>query len=211
MPLLRAYDAERDTITVSVRDAYLDRLYRYSDIRDHLPFLREQAAVRDKPQIAELGTRTGNSTLAFLDGASVTGGHVWSVDIEDILQYPDGMKPWAGLPSWTFVHGDSLDPEVQASLPQELDILFNDASHEYLPTLEECRRYVPMIKPGGLALFHDTKLLLWSENGITWSGSSDKNKNETPPVRRALDDYCAETGLAWEEMDGEFGLGVIRL
>ena len=202
MPLLRTYDAERNTITVTVRDAYRDRLSHNTDIKEYLPFLHEEAAKRDHPVVVELGTRAGNSTLAFL----AAGAEVWSVDIEDIRLNPDGMMPWRNLPEWHFIQGDSLN--VQADVPEEIDIFFNDASHEYQPTLEECWAYVPKVRPGGVALFHDTRLLIWKENGVPWYGRD--MKDEFPPVRKALDDYCAETGLTWEEIPGDYGLGVIR-
>ena len=32
-----------------------------------------------------------------------------------------------------------------------------------------------------------------------------------PEVRQALDEYCAETGLSWENLPGMYGMGVIRL
>ena len=31
-----------------------------------------------------------------------------------------------------------------------------------------------------------------------------------PEVRQALDAWCAETGLSWENLPGVYGLGVIR-
>ena len=43
--------------------------------------------------------------------------------------------------------------------------------------------------PGGIALFHDTNL-------IGWPGYTPGQG--VPPVRQALDEYCAETGLSWE-------------
>ena len=198
MALARAYDAERGGIVISVHDGYKDRLHRWSDIREYLPVLHYEARSRQKPRILELGTRKGHSTLAFLSGAAHNGGHVWSVDINDVIQDPEGMFVWKGIPNWTFIHGDDMDPEVQAHLPQEVDVLFIDTSHEYDHTLAELRAFMPKVAPGGVALMHDTRL---------WMHAAE----ETPPVTRALNEYCKETGETWEEMPGQYGLGIIRV
>jgi predicted O-methyltransferase YrrM len=201
MPLARTYDAAKNGIVISVMDGYRDRLARWSDIREYLPLLHEEARSRPGARILELGTRKGNSTLAFLAGIRGTGGHVWSVDVNDITGDPEGMFIWRGFPSWTFICGDDTDPEIQAKLPPQMDILFIDTSHEYEHTLTELRAYMPRLAPGGVALFHDTNIIGWP--GYQWD-------RDIPPVRAALDDWCAQTGASWEEIPGEYGMGVIR-
>jgi cephalosporin hydroxylase len=201
VPLLRTYDAAAGKVTSSLHSGFVDRCSRWSDIQEYLPFLHETAKSYDRVRVLELGSRKGNSTLAFLAAAEETGGHVWSGDISNVLLDPEGMRPWFPHERWTFTCGDDMDPAVQARFPAEVDVLFIDTSHEYLHTLEECRVYVPRVVPGGVALFHDTRIFgPWAEEGDT-----------IPPVTRALDDYCAETGFAWENLPGEYGLGVIRL
>jgi cephalosporin hydroxylase len=109
---------------------------------------------------------------------------------------------WAGNPLWTFVQGDDLHPSVQAALPAEADVLFVDTSHEYDHTLRECRAYLPRVAQGGVALFHDTNVYDWP--GYEWHG-------DVPPVRQALNEFCAETGLEWENLPGQYGMGRIRV
>jgi cephalosporin hydroxylase len=202
MPLARTYDAERGRIVVTLQSAYLDRLSRDSDITEYLPFLYEQARSREGVRVLELGTRKGNSTLAFLAGAKESGGHVWSNDVTNVALDPEGMAPWARHPLWTFTCGDDMDVTVQSLLPARCDVLFIDTSHEYEHTLAELRVFMPRVAPGGIALFHDTNVYDWP--GYGWSG-------DVPPVQQALDEYCAETGRSWENMPGEYGLGVIRV
>jgi cephalosporin hydroxylase len=188
-------------------DVYRDRASKTgSDIWEYLPFFYDLARTREAPRIAELGCRKGNSTVAFLAGAEESGGHVWSGDIVDVVAAypgPDGMGPWATHPRWTFVCGDDLDPQVQARFPAEIDILFFDASHAHEHVAAELRAWMPRLAPGGVALFHDTKLYNWV--GYAWHG-------DVPPVQQALNEYCAETGLSWREseIDGKFGLGIIE-
>lgn len=201
MPLARTFDAARGAVVSTLRDAYMDRLSRWSDIQEYLPFLHEQARSRPGARILELGARRGNSTLAFLAGVAESGGHVWSSDIDNVLRYPDGIGPWRDTPHWTFVCGDDMHPSVRAALPAEVDVFFLDTSHEYEHTLAELRAYMPRVAPGGIALFHDTHLMGWP--GYEWD-------RDVSPVWAALDDYCAETGMAWENLDGVYGLGVIQ-
>lgn len=201
MPLKRTFDVTRGAIVTSIKDTYLDRLSKWSDIQEYLPLFYDEARNREKPLILELGSRRAYSTIAFLAGAAESGGHVWSCDILDVRKIPGGIGMWARSPSWTFIQGDDMNAEVQGKLPVEADVLFIDTSHEYEHTLAECRAYVPRVRPGGIALFHDTNVYDWP--GYKWEG-------ETTPVRQALNEYCAETGLSWEQVPGKYGLGVIR-
>jgi len=202
VPLARVYDAARGRIVTTVRDGYLDRLSRWSDVREYLPFLYETAKSYPGARILELGSRKGNSTLAFLAAAKEVNGHVWSCDIENVARDPAGMLFWSRIPCWTFIHGDDMDPAVQEQLPGEIDVFFLDTSHEYEHTLAELRAYMPRVAPGGIALFHDTRL-------IGWPGHEPPG--DMPPVAQALGEYCAEAGLSWDEIPGEYGLGRIRL
>jgi cephalosporin hydroxylase len=195
------YDAGRGGVVSSIRDAYLDRASKWSDIQEYLPFLHEQAWSRPGCRVLELGARRCTSTLAFLAGVAEAGGHVWSCDVQDVRQLPGGIGMWARNPLWTFVQGDDMDDDVQAQLPPVCDLLFIDTSHEYEHTLAELRAYMPRVAPGGIALFHDTNVYDWP--GYDWHG-------EVPPVRQALDEWCAEAGREWENLPGQYGLGVIR-
>lgn len=198
MPLRRRY---RDGRVVSTPwDLYQDRLHRWSDIQEYMPFLHEMALKH--PRILELGTRSGNSTIAFLAAVEKNGGHLTSVDIS-----PQPMGPH---PQWTFIQGDDMSQEVWDKLPfssklvfDGFDLVFIDTSHYYEHTLQECRRFIPLIYPGGIALFHDTRLFMHPHE-YEWH-------EDVPPVRKALDDYCAETGRTWEELPGEYGLGIIQI
>ena len=164
---------------------YTTRCAQSSDISLHLPFLHDSA--RDATVI-ELGVRTGNSTAAFL----AAGADVWSVDTEG----PAVPAEWHEDPRWQFLCGDDLSAEILAALPAKVDVVFIDTVHTYDHTLAELRAYAPR---ASLVLLHDTQ----------WVDGRDAG---TPagPVARALDDYCAETGLSWENRSGSYGLGVLR-
>ena len=213
MPVTRTYGKPPDTVIATLHDAYMDRLFRWSDIQEYLPFLYDTARSYDRVRVLELGARKGNSTLAFLAAAEAAGGHVWSGDIDNIALDGEGMLPWSGNPRWTFIHGDDMDEAVQSRFPAEVDVFFLDTSHEYEHTLAELRAYMPRVAPGGVALFHDTNLCGWADglpSGI-WRKDTVEGFPGYPEVRQALDEYCEETGLPGRTSPGKYGLGVIRV
>ena len=164
---------------------YLARCAQDSDISLHLPFLYDSA---QDATVIELGVRTGNSTAAFL----AAGAEVWSVDTSE----PQVPAEWHDNPRWHFLCGDDLSPEILAALPAKASIVFLDTSHTYDHTLAELRAYEP--RASLLVLLHDTQ---WVDGRDTGTPAG--------PVARALDEYCAEAGLTWENKPGSYGLGVI--
>lgn len=208
--IARTYDKTRNAVITTVHDGYVDRLSKWSDVQEYLPLLYGTARSYPKVRVLELGTRRGNSTLAFLAAAAAVDGHVTSVDPDRVTDARDGMLPWRKAPWWTFVRGDDMDSAVQAALPVEVDVLFVDTSHEYEHTLGELRAYMPRVVPGGTALFHDTNVFL-NQDGTGISSLDPRSGERIPPVAQALDEYCAEAGLSWENIPGEYGLGRIRL
>lgn len=179
---------------LSVLDGYVRRQHLGSDIIEYLPLLYGYVRLYKSARVQEIGTRTGNSTLAFLAAAEVVGGHVWSVDIDrDVPGNPNGMGPFRHSPLWTFTCGDSIDPGVAGCQPEQIDVLFIDSEHGFVQTLAELRTYAPRLVAGGTALLHDTRLAF-----------------DNYGVRHALDDYCAERNLVWHDLPGDYGLGVFH-
>jgi len=163
-----------------------------SDIWEHMDYLFAAACRSPEPRIIELGTRTGNSTSAFLAAIEHLGaGHLWSVDI-DAPKVPPG---WLDLPSWTFTRGDDTAGEIvdwHREHAAPADLLFIDTSHLYQHTMDELRLWIPLLQPRGTVLLHDTE----------W---------ERREVAQALDDFCPANGLTWVNHPGCNGLGEIRL
>ena len=93
-----------------------------------------------------------------------------------------------------------MDPALQARLPLEVDVLFIDTSHLYEHTLQELHAFMPRVAPGGVGLFHDTDLYM-NVFGV---------QDDYPQVSKALNEYCRQTGQSWENITGEYGLGIIR-
>ena len=170
------------TVLARLYDEYDHLAQGGTDISDHLPYLREHA----HGAVAEFGVRGGVSTRALLAGVLDNGGHLWSVDIQD---NPDLF--WlGGTGQWSFLVADALGASAPVWVPKKLDVLFVDLDpHSEEQTTAMIDMWLPRVKPGGVALFHDTQ----------WGGGTG--------VRDALN----ASGLEWEDRDGSNGLGVVRL
>ena len=150
------------------------------DTLSHLGFYAHVA----QGNVVEIGTDVGNSTTAFLYGVTEKGGHVYSIDIRDC------SSAHKGNPNWTFIQGDTQTEQerLKELLPAEIDVLYIDGGHEYLQVLSDYASFAPLVKKGGLVLFHDVE------------------HYQFPGTARAF----RELGGV-EIRSGSWGLGVIRV
>lgn len=185
----------------ALSEEYQRRLGIYSDVQDCMKRYHETAAAYPAVSVLELGVATGNSTSAFLAAAEITGGHVWSVDLVRDVLVPQW---WENSGYWTAIVGDDL----QVPLPdRQFDVVYIDTSHTFDHTLAELRRFVPMVAPGGTVLLHDTHL----EHYGGRPGPPRPGPDSPYPVTRALDTFCAQNGLTWDDDDcTEYGIGEIK-
>lgn len=170
----------------------------WHDLRGHLPFLRDCAG--PGLVVAEMGVRRGMSTRAFL----AAGAEVHSVDVA-AADVPPAVRDH---PRWRFCQADDLSVQAQEFIPDEIDILFLDAHADdwtfgqlQMHVLTELQVYVPRIRPGGVALLHDTQ----------WQPPATDLGEPRGGVAAALTRYCHETDLFWENRPGFYGLGVMRV
>lgn len=199
----RAQDTESIRNARRAEEEYQARMGFWSDILEQMPLIRDAARSFCRPVIAELGTRTGQSTAALLAGAAVTGGHVYSVDLDfgprSGVESGFDRPPWwaqeAGL--WSAFQDSDLSDGAAGFIPAEVDILFIDTSHRYQQTLDELELYVPRVRPGGMVLMHDVELSL--AQMIIYGEPDAREDIHLPeyPVAAALDAYCGKTGLSW--------------
>lgn len=165
-----------------------------SDIYEHLPRMVALVHATNAQHVIELGTRTGVSTIAWLYGLEATGGRLTSVDL-------DGKPPIGDHDHWTFIQGDDLDPAISSAL-DPADIVFIDTSHLYEHTVAELNIYRWLVKPGGLIVMHDTALPVPEGHPLNAPRF---------PVRRAVEQFVAETGYRWRNYPECNGLGVIEV
>lgn len=138
-----------------------NRSYVANDVYDHMPRFRAAA----HGDIMEIGVRTGMSTFSFLAGLEENGGHLYSVDIDDLSH---GQRQGFLLgdvlshPQWTFINADSVKEveRVKASIPAELDLLFIDGCHLYDWVFSDLINYAPMAQ---VIMMHDTAAYQWTD------------------------------------------------
>lgn len=188
-----------------LRQEFKNRLVLHSDIIDHLQFMHDTVLKYTAPVVIEMGVRTGNSTCALLTGAIEKQGELWSADINE----PQVLADWLKIPAWHFMQGDSVSPKVLDWMPKQADVVFMDTSHTFEQQLAELRAYVPRVKPGGTVLVHDTQCVPLDNFE---SDSFYPTPEPEGPVTDALNAFCKETGLTWENRKSDpllYGMGVM--
>ncbi len=179
---------------ISGMQHHMIRLY---NLTKHLPLPRT---------VVELGTRFGESTMAFVAAVSDVGGHVYSVDIHDQRDhrlFNAALLNHEG-DNLTFIRGDSLLVVQLWELP--IDHLFIDTTHQYAQSINELNQWGKYVKPGGIISLHDTSAGNPPE-GITgpWQ------LNGFPGLRQAIREYMvAHPDYTITEHPECFGLSVIR-
>jgi cephalosporin hydroxylase len=178
---------------MTLAEMYEARCAARSDIFEHLPTFLRLVEERNAQHVIELGTRSGVSTVAWLYALERTGGRLTSVDVSPA---PD-IGVW---PHWRHLQGHDI--EVADELLPQADIVFIDTSHHYAHTLAELRLYRSWVADGGLFVLHDTELE-WPDGAPAADGPF--------PVKRAIEEFCAETGFAWTNDPRCYGLGIIEV
>ncbi len=165
---------------MTIEELYAERAAgrgAFPDIVDHLPTLRRYAEQLSESllcpaRIVEFGTRTGNTTTAFLAG----GAEVLSFDINDCaFDCPAEVRP-----RWNFVQADTAN---LVKIPV-CDMLFIDSAHNEAQVRAELRMHVHVNRFIGL---HDT---------IEWGTKADDGK-EGPGINYALFPFLAEQNKVW--------------
>jgi len=180
-----------------------------SDINEHLPTFVQAVEELNATKVIEIGVRYGLSTIAWMY-ALQDRGQLWAVD----CSYPipsgvgvlgdvnllDPQGPLGVVPHWMFLLGYDTSQQVLDALPSEVDILFLDTNHVFEETLVELDLYFPRVRSGGRIYLHDT--------AIEFTGNAT-----TPqplfPVRTAVEEFCAERDLQWDNKTNCCGLGTI--
>jgi predicted O-methyltransferase YrrM len=185
---------------VTVPDEYERRLTVWSDIQGHLKFLHDTVTAYANPVVIELGVAWGNSTSALLSAAAETDGMLWSVDAGEVRTTHMIPEDWWDDPHWRFLHADDLSARALEWLPPECDVLFADSDHSYSHVTGILGAYMPRVRPGGVALFHDTQ----------WQYPDTDLGRPEGDISRALSDWCGKHDATWENRPGSYGLGIIR-
>jgi predicted O-methyltransferase YrrM len=151
-------------------------------------------------RIVEVGSWVGESTIALHNGLGKAGGTIWCVDTWEGTP-TDSTGSWAEQYGYdklfeTFRDniGDLLDEDVKvlkglsvdvanSMEPQEVDIVFLDAGHDYDAITADLRAWIPHVAKNGVLCGHDYCM-------------------EFPGVVQAVTEFCAEAGMSPQVVNG---------
>ncbi len=158
-----------------------------TDIHEHLQTIHLLTVELNLKNILELGTRSGESTIALCLAAKELNGKVTSVDIDSCSSVKEKVKKLNLDSYWKFIQIDDLE----LSWDEQIDHLFIDTSHTYDHTISEFKKFEPYVRKGGLITLHDIV--------------------SCPPVLDAINDYISERkDLRFYRFFHNNGLGILR-
>ena len=158
-----------------------------TDIHEHLQTLHMLTIELNLKNVLELGTRTGESTIALLLATKELGGKMTSVDIDPCEEAKKKVQKFNLEQYWNFIQGDDL----KLDWDQQIDHLFIDTSHTYDHTIEEFKKYEPYVRKEGLITLHDIV--------------------SCPPVLDAINDFIKDRkDLRFYKFFHNNGLGILR-
>ncbi len=166
---------------------------------------------RERPSTAlEIGTHRGGSFFMMCEVAAADA-RLATLD----LQLPPAkvLRAFGRIRQTVIpLEGDSRDPRVRdcvATLfPEGLDLLFIDGGHSLDGVTADFRSYQPLVRPGGLVVFHDIVEDNLQRTGVSTGG----NSGGVPQFWRQFKD---RSGSTWEtkefvrswDQDG-YGIGI---
>lgn len=154
---------------MNITELFLQRAKTPSDINEHMPVLALLAAAY--PHITEFGVRTGNSTISFLAGFSMSGRRGSVLASYDINQHSVPSVPLLGI-DWRFTQADT----AKLASIEDTNVLFVDTLHTYAQVKAELKHAKSVTN---FIVFHDT--VLFGENG----------ENGEPGIQGAIGEFLA--------------------
>jgi cephalosporin hydroxylase len=128
--------------------------------------------------IIETGTYLGGSALWFaylMDMLRIEGGRIYTIDFEAY-----DLEPRVRHPRITYLHGNSVDPDLVAGLRGEIAdgplLVCLDSDHSAKHVREELELYAPLCKVGDWLVVEDTNIG-WSDgkdHKVTFNGDLGK-------------------------------------
>ena len=153
------------------------------DMAAHVQMIGNLIVSIKAQRVLELGTDVGDSTRIISAALKQTGGKLWTIDVKPL------DWNWKELGNVEALTGNSLD-----FIPDRLiDLLFIDDDHTYPHVLNELRKFVPCVRPGGYILLHDVL-----------------NKEHGPGVQRSIEEFCSPLKWGWSIFPNSHGMAVIQ-
>lgn len=168
-------------------------------------FLAQLVSMNQSQSILEIGTAIGYSTLWLARAASVTGGHVTTIDMnkyrrEEALQY---FAQAGVLDRITSILGDAR--KVLPQFKDTFDFVFVDAAKgEYLEYLD---LVYPLIVPGGILVVDNVLFRGWVVPGSVFE---PKYERMVQALRHFLAKLCGNPDFQTSVLPFGDGLAISR-
>lgn len=134
----------------------LEHAAKPTDIHQHLVTLHGLVTSIAAKTVIELGVNLGESTVALLEAVHVTEGTLISVDIQLLPNVVPMLTEYGLISRWNFNLSDDLEYAKTWPAGKLADLIFIDTSHTFDHTTKEIAAYEPILRPGGIMVFHDT-------------------------------------------------------
>lgn len=123
-----------------------------SNINEHLVTLHMLTVELNLKRVLELGTETGQSTIALLEAVKEIGGRMWSIDFHPCLKAKETIEHYGLSQYWTFIQDNTLKVDWK----EPIDHLFIDTLHTKDHLTKELNKFEPFVTDGGIITMHDT-------------------------------------------------------
>lgn len=163
-----------------------------TDIHQHLKTLYQLVVDLNAKLVLELGVNTAESTIALLEAVEKTDGQLISVDIQRLPQTRPMLEKYGLVGRWSFHLMNDIQFGMEWPKDRKADLIFVDTSHEYEHTKREIEVFEPILRPGGIMVFHDT---------VTFHDGVQK------PINEFLQSH---PGWPYENKTNCNGLGILR-
>lgn len=165
---------------------------RATNIHEHLLTLYALVTGVRAKTVIELGVSTGQSTVALLEAVHATEGILVSVDINEHKNVRSMLAAYGLISRWQFRKVDDITFGLTWPKDKKADLIFIDTSHRYEHTKREIEVYEPILRQGGIMVFHDT---------VTFADGVMR------PIKEFLDSHPS---YAFENHKNCNGLGIMR-
>lgn len=178
----------------------LEHAAKPTDIHQHLVTLHGLVTSIAAKTVIELGVNTGESTIALLEAVEATQGQLYSVDIQLLPATKAMLENYGLMGRWNFTLQDDLEYVKTWPADKKADLIFIDTSHTFDHTTNEIAAYEPILRPGGIMVFHDT---------VSFHDG----------VQKPINDFLKKHGCHYERKPGGWqyenktncnGLGILR-
>lgn len=124
---------------------------------DDLSLLMRACDAAAAKTILEIGSADGGSSVVLGTKAAERDGHLYCVEQKPKACMVENMKHYGLEGRYTLI--EAASPwlgALAAEVPESLDLLFIDGSHEVRAAIVDYHYFAPRVRPGGVIVFHDT-------------------------------------------------------